>query len=62
MHNLTVRVFEELEITSPLDMDQRVAYMQRIFKGAALKNNREVLVGYRKLAKNSREMSGTLKN
>ena len=51
MRNLTVGVFENLDITSPMDMDKRVAYMQRILIGAALKNYREVLVSCSNLAK-----------
>ena len=44
MRTRTVGVFEHLDITSPMDVDQRVAYTQRILRGAALKNYREVLV------------------
>ena len=35
--NLTVGVIYHLEITSPMDVDKGVSYMQRILKGAALK-------------------------
>ena len=44
MYNLTVRVFEHLNITSPMDVDKRLAYMQRILRGASLKEYQEVLV------------------
>ena len=37
MRDLTREVFEHLEITSHMDVDQRVAYTQRILRGAALK-------------------------
>ena len=40
MHDLTVRVFEHLDITFTMDVDQRVAYTHHIFKGAALKKYR----------------------
>ena len=51
MHELTVGVFENLETTSTMELDQKVAYMQRILRGAALKKNREVLIACRKSAK-----------
>ena len=38
MRNLTVGVFENLKITSPMDMDKRLAYTHHILRGAALKN------------------------
>ena len=44
MHDLTSGVFENLEITSPMDVEKRVAYMQRILRGAAIKNYKTVLV------------------
>ena len=55
MHNLIVGVFEHLKTTSPMDVDQRLAYTQRILRRAAPKKYKEVLVA----KKNSREMSGT---
>ena len=65
MCDLTFRVFDHLEITSPMDLDKRVAYTQRIIRGAALKNYREVLVACRQLEKeltgyewNLRELAG----
>ena len=51
MCNLTVGVFDNLEIILPTDVDTRLAYTQRIFRGAALKKNREVLVTCKKSAK-----------
>ena len=51
MRNLTVGVFEHLEITSTIDLDTIIAYTQLIFRGSALKNYREVLVECRQLAK-----------
>ena len=38
MHNLTVGVFERLDITSPMDVDKMPAYTQRILGGSALTN------------------------
>ena len=38
MRNLTVGVFEHLEIISPTDVDKGLAYTQRILRGSALKN------------------------
>ena len=43
MRNLTAAVFDRLDITSHMDKDQRVAYTQRILRGAALKKYRAVL-------------------
>ena len=44
MRDLTVGVFDNLEITSPMYVYQRVSYTQSILKGAALKNYIEVVV------------------
>ena len=44
MRDPTFGVFDHLKITSPMDVDQRVAYIQGILKGDALKKYREVLV------------------
>ena len=44
MHDITIGVFEHLDITSPMDVDQRLAYMQRILIGAALKKYKVVLL------------------
>ena len=38
MRNITVWMFEHLEITYKLDVDQRVKYTNRILKGPAIKN------------------------
>ena len=35
MRNLTVGVFENLEIISPTDVDKRLAYTQIILRGSA---------------------------
>ena len=51
LHNLTDGLSEHLYITSPMYMDQRVAYTQLIIKGFVLKNYREVMVGFRQSAK-----------
>ena len=36
MRDLIAVVFEHLNITSPMDVDKRLAYTQRILRGAAL--------------------------
>ena len=59
MRELTVGVFEHLEITSPMDVDKRVSDMQRILKEAGLKKYRDVLLGYRQLTKEPRSGKGT---
>ena len=51
MRELTVGVFEHLEITSPMDADKRLFYMQRILRGDALQKHREVLLTCRQSAK-----------
>ena len=51
MGNITVRAFDHIEITSHMDVDKRLDYMQRIFIEAALKKYREVLVTFRQSAK-----------
>ena len=43
IRDLNVGVFEHLEITSPMDIYQRIAYIQRIMRGAALKKYKAVL-------------------
>ena len=49
MRDLTSRVFEHLDITSPMDAKKRLAYTQRILRGDALKKYRDVLVTCRQL-------------
>ena len=44
MHDLTIGVFENLDITSPMDVDKRLAYKQLILRGATLKKYQKVLV------------------
>ena len=51
MYDLTVGVFEKLDIASPMDVDKILAYMQRILRGAELKKYLEVLVACRYSAK-----------
>ena len=51
MRALIFGVFEHPEITSPMYEYQRVAYMQRILRGAALKNYRVVLTECNKSVK-----------
>ena len=51
MRNVTVKVFEHLKITSPMDVEKRIAYTQRILRGTALKKYRDVMVTCRQLEK-----------
>ena len=51
MNDLTRGVFYHLEITSPIDVDQRVACTQIILRGYALKKYQAVLVECKQLAK-----------
>ena len=44
MRNLTVVVFEHLDITSHINLDKMLAYTQRTLRGDAHKKYREVLV------------------
>ena len=44
MHEITSGVFAHLDITYPMDVDQRVAYMQRILREAAIKKYKAVLL------------------
>ena len=49
MRDITVRVFERLNITSPMDVDKRIVYTEHILRGAALQKYQEVLVTFRQL-------------
>ena len=51
MRDLTSRVFDHLGITFPMDVDQRLAYKQRILRVAALKKYKVVLVDCKQSAK-----------
>ena len=51
MRDLTVRLFEHLETTSPVDVDKRVAYTQCILRGVELKKYRAVLLECKQSAK-----------
>ena len=51
IHDLTVGVFEHLEIILPTGVDKRLAYRQRILRVSALKKYQEVLVTCKKLTK-----------
>ena len=44
MHDLTVGVFENLEIIYPTGVDKRLAYTKPTLRGSALKKYQEVLV------------------
>ena len=41
MRDLTIGVFEYLEITSHMELDQRISYTQIVLIGSALKNTRQ---------------------
>ena len=60
MSNLTVGVFEHLNTTSPMDVENRLAYTQRILRGAEIKKHREVLVKCRQSAKELTDDEWTL--
>ena len=51
MSDLTSRVFEHLDTTSPMEVDKIVAYTQHILRGDALKKYKVVLVERDKPAK-----------
>ena len=51
MRNITVGVFEHLKINSPMDVDKRLSYKQRILRGAVLKKQKEIMVTCRQSAK-----------
>ena len=44
VRDLTSGVFEQLEITSPIDVDQRIAYRYHILRGDAIKKYKAVMV------------------
>ena len=51
MCNRTSRVFENIDITSPIYVDQRIAYTQIILTGAVLKKYKAVLMECKQSAK-----------
>ena len=51
LHDLTVGVFEHLEIIYTTIVDKRLAYTQRILRGSALKKHQEVLMTCKQSAK-----------
>ena len=44
MGNLTSGVFDPIEITSPMDVDQRFAYTQHILRGVVHKKYKVVML------------------
>ena len=44
MRDLTVGVFEHLDITSKIDLDIIIKYTEHILRGSALEKNRQVLL------------------
>ena len=55
MRELTRGVFENLGITYPMDVDQRVAYTKRFLRGAALRKYKVVLLECKQSAKDLME-------
>ena len=51
MRNLTVRLFERLEITSVMDIDKIIKYTEYILKQSLLNKNRKVLAECKKSEK-----------
>ena len=51
MCNLTNGVLENREITSPMEVDQSIAYMQRIMRVSELKKYKAVLMECKESAK-----------
>ena len=51
MYNLTVNLFEHLDITYPMDVNKRIAYIQRILRETAIKKYQEVMVTCTQLLK-----------
>ena len=51
IRDLTVVVFQHIEITSPMDVDKSIKYMQRIFRVTALNKYKQVLAGCMVFAK-----------
>ena len=61
MRDLTIGVFENLEIISPMEVDKRVSYTHRTLRGVALKKYRAILEEYIR-RKSSQEISGNSVN
>ena len=55
MRDLTIIVLENLDITSPMDVYQMVAYMQRILRGKPLKKYKAILLECKQSAKDIAE-------
>ena len=51
MHDRTVVLFKHLEVTSKLDLNQMIKYMDHILRGLELKKFRQVLLECKKLVK-----------
>ena len=60
MHDLTSGMFDHLDITSTMEVDQRVSYMQRILRMDAPKKYKAVLLEYKQLDKDLAEDKCTL--
>ena len=62
MRDLSSRVFEHLDITSPMEVYKSIAYTQRIMIGAALKKYKAVLRAYKESVKDIAGEKCTLGN
>ena len=51
MRNLTIRVFEHIEITYVMDVDLSIKHTERILRGTSLKKYQHILAGCKALAK-----------
>ena len=51
MRNLTIRVFEHIEITYVMDVDVSIKHTERILRGTSLKKYQHILAGCKALAK-----------
>ena len=51
MHDLTSGMFEQLGMTSFMEVEQRIAYTQRILRGAAFKKYKAVRIECKYIAK-----------
>ena len=60
MSDLNIGVFDHLDITSTMEVDQRVSYMQHILRMDAPKKYKAVLLEYKQLDKDLAEDKCTL--
>ena len=60
MQEITRGVFGQLDITSPTDVDQRVAYINRVLRGDALNKYKAVLLEWNQSAEDTKGDKCTL--